>query len=167
MSLYKKNLKEGVKKMNLDKKTVEYNNVSVRNAAIITGIGLLVMTILAPIANFVGIQNLITPGDAALTTHKILTSVGIFRFTIFGFFIVLILDVVVAWGLYIILKPVNRNISLLAAWFRVVYAAILGSLLTNLFDVLHILSNADYLKVFGAEQLNAQVMLLINTFNNG
>ncbi|WP_230866649.1 DUF4386 family protein [Iocasia frigidifontis] len=57
--------------------------------------------------------------------------------------------------------------SLLSTWFRLVYAAIFGDLLVNLLEVSHILSNPVYLKAFGAEQLNAQVILLLNTFNNG
>ncbi|WP_286169650.1 DUF4386 family protein [Halocella sp. SP3-1] len=43
----------------------------------------------------------------------------------------LILDIVVAWGLYILLKPVNKNISLLSTWFRLVYAAIFVFVLTE------------------------------------
>ncbi|AZO95310.1 DUF4386 family protein [Halocella sp. SP3-1] len=60
-----------------------------------------------------------------------LASEGLFHFSIFSFFIVLILDIVVAWGLYILLKPVNKNISLLSTWFRLVYAAIFVFVLTE------------------------------------
>ena len=34
-------------------------------------------------------------------------------------------------------------------------------------DILSLLSDAEYMKVFGAEQLNAQVMLLLKSYNNG
>jgi hypothetical protein len=76
-----------------------------------------------------------------------------------------ILDVVVAWALYILLKPVNKNLAMLAAWFRLVFATILGVALHNLLSVLQLLSGADYLTVFETEQLQAQAMLLLNAFN--
>ncbi len=78
-----------------------------------------------------------------------------------------ILDVVVAWALYVLLKPVNRSLSLLAAWFRLVYAAILGIALANLFSALLLLSGADHLAVFETDQLYAQVMLFVDTFSYG
>jgi hypothetical protein len=74
--------------------------------------------------------------------------------------------VLVAWALYILLKPVNKNLAMLAAWFRLVFAAILGVALHNLLSVLQLLSGPDYLTVFETEQLQAQAMLFLNAFNN-
>jgi hypothetical protein len=80
---------------------------------------------------------------------------------------VAILDVVVAWALYVLLKPVNKSLSLLAAWFRIVYAAIFVSALNNLLIVLQLLNGSDYLKAFETNQLHAQVMLSLNAFTDG
>ena len=49
--------------------------------------------------------------------------------------VVAVLDVMVAWALYAVLRPVNRGIALLAAWLRVVYAAVFAAALSNLFVV--------------------------------
>jgi hypothetical protein len=34
----------------------------------------------------------------------------------FGLLLVIIIDMVVTWALYVLLKPVNKSLSLLAAW---------------------------------------------------
>lgn len=149
--------------MNSNGKTTD---ISLRKVAMVAGFGLLIMAILAPFAFFV-LQKLIVPGDAAATANNIMASAGLFRIGICSFLIVAILDVVVAWALYILLAPVNKNLSLLAAWFRLVYAAIFGMALVNLLNVLQLLGGANYLTAFEQNQLHAQVMLLINAFNNG
>ncbi len=141
--------------------------ITQRQASLIAGIGLLVMTVFAIFGNFLAIENLIVPGDAATTANNILSSEGLFRLGICSLIIVAILDVVVAWALYIFLKPVNKNISLLAAIFRIVYAAIFAVTIANLFNVLELLSGDNYLTVFETEELYVQVMIHIASFRNG
>lgn len=142
-------------------------DISLRKAAIIAGIGLILMTLLAPIANFSILHGLIVPGDAAKTANNIIASEGLFRIGICFFLIVAILDIVVAWALYIFLKPVNKGISLLTALLRIVYATVLSVALIYLINVLQLLSGADYLSAFTANQLQAQAMLSLNTFARG
>jgi hypothetical protein len=153
--------------MNPDRDTSRGGAMSLRSAALVAGLGLLVMAVLAAFSNFYVLQNLVVPGDAAKTAANIIASAGRFRIAICCFLIVAVLDVVVAWALYLLLKPANRDLSLLAAWFRVVYAAILALALTNLLTVLQLLTGADYLKVLGANQLYAQVMLSLGAFRSG
>ena len=90
-----------------------------------------------------------------------------FRIGISTYLIIIILDVVVAWALYVFLKPINRSLSLLAAWFRLVYSIIFAVALVNYTNVLQLLSGASYLESFGTDQLYAQVMHSITTFNDG
>ena len=82
---------------------------SMRGFALVTGLGLLAMALLAPFAQFGVLQTLIVPADAAATTSNILASAGIFRAAIAAFLIIAILDIVVAWGLYILLRPTNAT----------------------------------------------------------
>jgi hypothetical protein len=133
----------------------------------IAGFALLLMFLLAIFANFFVIKGLIVPGDAATTANNIIAKEMLFRCGIISFIIVLILDVLVAWALYVLLIPVNKNLALLAAWLRLVYTTIFGIAICNFLSVLRLLSGAEYLKVFEKDQLNAQVMLLIDAFNNG
>ncbi len=153
--------------MNTNKAISRSTDISLRTAAIVAGSGLLVMAILAGFANFSVFQSLVVADDAKTTAENILASAGSFRIGIFFFLVVAVLDVVVAWALYILLKPVNNNLSLLAAWFRVVYAAIFAIALTNLFTVLQLLTGTGYLKVFEVNQLYAQGMLSLNAFRSG
>lgn len=133
----------------------------------IAGLGLLLMAILAMFSNFSVLEGLIVPGDAAATANSIITNEMLFRSGFISFVIVLILDVLVAWALYVLLKPVNKNLAMLAACFRLVYTAIFGIALSNFLNVLPLLSGAEYLTVFTKDQIHAQVLLLIDAFNNG
>jgi hypothetical protein len=81
--------------------------------------------------------------------------------------IVALLDIIVAWALYVFLKPINRQLSLLTAWLRIVYATILISVLIYLLNVLALLSGAEYLSGFSTAQLNSQVMIFLNMFTRG
>jgi Domain of unknown function (DUF4386) len=77
-------------------------------------------------------------GDAATTANNIMANGLLFRSGIACFMVLVILDVVVAWALYILLKPVNKSLAMLAAWFRLVFAAILGVALHDLLSVLQL-----------------------------
>jgi hypothetical protein len=147
--------------------TNRIGDISLRKAAIVAGLGLLIMTIFAVFADFFVFSNLIVPGDAATTANNIMANEGLFRIGICSFIIVIICDVVVAWALYVLLKPVHKSLSLLTAWFRLVYATIFGIALASYFSVLLLLSGADYLTVFETGQLHAQVMLFLNAFSYG
>jgi hypothetical protein len=136
--------------------------MSRRKAAIVAGLGLLIMTILA-----IFVASPIVPGDTETTVNNIVANELLFRIAICSFIIVAILDVVVAWALYVFLKPVNKGLSLLMAWFRLVYATILGIALASLFVVLPILSDANYMSVFETDQLRALVTLFLNAFSYG
>jgi hypothetical protein len=154
-------------KTNSLKKTARFTDISLRQAARIAGLGLLIMLVPAMFAYGFVLGSLIVPGDAAATTGNIMASEMLFRAGIFSFLIVIILDVFVALGFYVFLKPVNKSLSLLAAWFRLLYTAVFGFALLNLITVLRLFSSADYLTIFETDQLYAQVMLSLNAFSDG
>jgi Domain of unknown function (DUF4386) len=141
-------------------------DVSPRTAALIAGIGLLAMAVLAPFANFYVLGNLVVASDAKATAENIMASSGLFRIGIFCFLLVAVLDVLVAWALHILLEPVNRNLSLLAAWFRLLYVAVFVLALSPLLGVLNLLSASEF-KSLETSQLQAQVMLSLGAFRSG
>jgi hypothetical protein len=112
--------------------------ISIAKAALIAGIGLLLMALTVPFAEFYIFPKLID-ADAAVTAKNIINNRLLFTVSIFLHFITLICDVVVAWALYIFLKPVSRQLSLLTAWFRLIYAAMYLIALFNLIKVLNLL----------------------------
>jgi len=120
--------------------TDRFAGISLRTAAIVAGVGLLLMAILSPIAYLNTFQSLVKFDDAALTAQNILNSMGAFRTCIILLFAVAILDVVVAWALYILLIPVNKNLSALAAWLRVIYAGIFILAISKLYVALQVIT---------------------------
>lgn len=131
----------------------------------IAGSGYLIIFISGIFANFFVLESLIVAGDAAGTAANIMENLTLFRIGILSFIIMVIFDVVLAWALYILLKPVDKNLSLLSAWLRLVNGTIFGIALYHLFGVLQILSGAHYLTVFETGQLQAQVLLFLDAFN--
>ena len=75
--------------------------------------------------------------------------------------------VVLAVALWVLLKPVNRNIALLAAFWRLVETSILCVITLSSFLVLSLSSGAEYLQTIEAGQLQAFAMLAIELYNTG
>lgn len=141
--------------------------ISLREAAIVAGLAYLIILVAAIFANFVVLSRLIVPGDAAATANNIAANGLLFRTAITSFLIVLALDVVVAFALYVLLKPVNKDLSLLAAFFRLTYSAVMGLNLLNLVFALQLSSGVDHLTVFKTDQLQALSLLFLDSFNYG
>jgi Domain of unknown function (DUF4386) len=116
--------------------------LSVGNAALIAGLGLLIMVLTVPFAEFYIFPKL-TGKDPALTAKNIMDNRTLFTTGIFFHFITLICDVVVAWALYIFLKPVFKQLSALTALFRLIYS---GMYLIALFNLVKVLSLVELLK---------------------
>ncbi len=98
------------------------------------------MAILSPIACLNTFQRLVKFDDAASTAQNILNSIGEFRTAILLLFVVALLDVLVAWALYIVLMPANKNLSALAAWLRVIYAGIFIFAISKLYLALQVIT---------------------------
>mgnify|MGYP001814592873 CR=1 FL=1 len=148
------------------KKTGKLANKHHRQIALVAGFGLLLMTISIILAEVVAMADIIVGGDAAVTVENIITHQSRFRFGIVAYLGVAILDLVVAWAFYGFLKPAKDNLSLLAAWSRLVYTIILGMALVNLYIASQLLGTADYLSAFGTPEIQAQVMLLLSAFRD-
>jgi hypothetical protein len=136
-----------------------------RRAALIAGIGYAALFVLAIFGNFVVIEGLIESGDAAATAANIADSEALFRAGIVAFTIVFVLDVVIAWALYVLFRPLSRELSLLAAWLRLSYTVLLGAGIVFMFVALQLLSGADYLGVLGTGQADAHALLALQTFD--
>jgi hypothetical protein len=131
-------------------------------AARAAGFGYLVIIVSGIFAHFFIRAGLIVPGDAAVTAGNIADSESLFRLGMVLDFVMVACDVVVALALYMLLRPVSKGLSLLAAWFRLVQATVNGINLVNLFLVLSLVSGAGYIAAFGRDQLNALSMLFLN-----
>lgn len=138
--------------------------ITLRQAALVAGIGLLILALTAPFAEFFVYSKLVVSDDIKATVQNIQANGGLFLAGMFAYLIVFIFDLIVAWALYVLLIPVNRSMSLLAAWFRLVYTAIAFFAMLKLVTVYRLLHTPDNATIFGADQLHAQVNLLLNAF---
>lgn len=141
-------------------------DISRRAVALIAGICLLIMAVLAPLAHFGVLQDLVVPADAAATVENITESEGLFRASIAALLIVTFLDILVAWTLYVLLRPVNATLALLVGWLRLAAPAVFAVALANLLDVAQFVGGPDGAALQPA-QLQAQVMASIASFDNG
>ena len=103
---------------------MNHDSRSLRTASLIAGLALALMAVLAVFGNFVAIQSLVTPGNAAKTAIDISNSEALFRWGIASLIVIAVLDIIVAGALLRLFEPVNRSVSITAAWFRVAYAAV-------------------------------------------
>jgi hypothetical protein len=102
------------------------------------------------------------PGDAVTTANNIMASEGLFRLGIVGGAVTFLIEIAIVVMLYVLLKPVSKTLSLVAAFARLAMTVVQGINLLNHFNVLLLLSGADYLTVFKPDQLHALVLLFLN-----
>ena len=102
---------------------------------------------------------LFVEGNAAETARNIMAHERLFRIGIACDLIYCVGVVVLLTALYVILKPVNRGLALLAAFWRLVWALMWVLMTLNLFDALRLVTGAEYLRLFEAEPLQAWARL--------
>lgn len=126
----------------------------------------MLMAALAGFGNLVVVEGLVTSGDAAKTADDILASNGAFRLGVASLYLVVVLDVVVAWALFRVFSPVSTDIARLAAWFRLAYAGVLAVAVSQLAGIPDLLNSEGSSAVFTAEELQGQVLLKTTTFDD-
>ncbi len=87
----------------------------------IAGLAYLAIFVLAIAANFAVLQGLLVRGDAEATFANILANETAFRLAIAALFVVLFADLVVAWALYELFRPLAPRLTGLTMLFRVAY----------------------------------------------
>lgn len=142
-------------------------DMSQRQAALVAGLAYVAIIVLAFFANFFVLGGLVEPDDAAATVSNIADSEALFRGGVAAFMLVFAMDVVATWGLYVFFRRTSRELSLFAASFRLVTAAISEAALLNLLVVAKLAGGTGYTTAFGAGQRNGQVMLFLDAYTYG
>jgi hypothetical protein len=106
---------------------------------------------------------LIVRGDAAQTAMNIAAAEGLFRMASVIHLVTFASDAALAVALYVVLRPVSRNLALLAAFWRLADCAILAVSVLADFTALRLLSDSSYLKAFDAAELQALARVSIST----
>jgi hypothetical protein len=110
---------------------------------------------------------LIVSTDAAATAANIKAFDFLFRMGFAGFLIESICDLALALILYVLLKPVSKNLSLLAAFFGIVSTTLFAVAELFYFMTPHILGGSAYLKTFSPDQLNSLALLSLKFYAIG
>lgn len=105
--------------------------------------------------------------DVSTTVNNIIAHESLFRIGLVIYLFSYVFFLLAAWALYVLLRPVNKNIALLFLLLHIAGFAVMYASTLPLFSALMLLSGADYLQVFQPDQLQAQAMLAINLFKNG
>jgi len=109
----------------------------------------------------------IGPGDAPPVYQAIVTEAGAFRL---GLVIALIsgfLFLMAAWGLYVLLRPVNKHLALLFLLLNAVGVAIQGASMLWLLSALLQGDAASHMQAYSAAQLEGLAYLSINVYKMG
>jgi Domain of unknown function (DUF4386) len=138
---------------------------SQRKAARVAGFAYLFSLAIEVTHEFFISPRLNVAGNAAETARNILAHESLFRLGIACDLIYAAGTVLLLTALYVILKPVSRNLALLATFWRLIYAVTWVVVALNLFTALRLLSGAEYLQAFGAEQLQALARLHVSGFD--
>ncbi|EZH73278.1 hypothetical protein ATO12_19955 [Aquimarina atlantica] len=124
--------------------------------------------VLTGIFNLVYVPSkLIVWDDAAITFNNITTSEMLFRMGILSGLISYVCYIMLPIVLYKLLKPVHKEYAIVMVVFAIISVPISYLNIQNKVDVLSLIGNAEYLKVYTGEQLQAQVMLLLESYHNG
>jgi len=137
--------------------------ISLAKASLIAGVGLLIMVLTVPFAEFYILPKLIGQNSTE-TANNILNNRILFTTSIFLHLTTLLCDIIVAWALYIFLKPVNNGLSLMVAWFRLIYTAMYLIALVNLIKVLNLIDIESQSELANQLEFSNSVEFYINSF---
>jgi hypothetical protein len=112
-------------------------------------------------------QKLIVSGNATQTAQNIIAHASLFRLGFVGDLLALVCDIALAVLLYVLLRPINKTLSLLAAVFELAGDAIGGVISLGHLAAGLVLGSTKYLSVLPTEQLHAMALLSLDLHEYG
>ena len=152
--------------MNTAAITKRIAEASPRSRARITGVVYLLFFLTTIFATSL-INKLVVSDDAAATAHNILAHEPLFRFGVITGLVSAAFYIALAALFYHLFKPVNRSLSLVAAFFSLMGCAILGFGSVLQLAPLVFLGGGRYLSVFSAQQLQALAYTFLELNDQG
>lgn len=136
-----------------------------RSYALAAGTSLLAMALVALFSYGYVHGSIVEQGDAVATYGNLVSLGERFKAGIVGWIVILVSDIVAAWALYRFFKPIHSALSLLCAWLRLVYAAILGIAIADLVWAMLLAGGSSHAASLGAELSRALAMLALDAFD--
>jgi hypothetical protein len=123
----------------------------------------LAIIVLGAFAEGFATNKLVVPGDAATTAHNILAAPELWRLSVAADLVVALCAVPLLWIEYLLLRPVSKQLVLLAVLFNLVSLAVEAISKLFLLVVMPILRNADYLRGFEPQQIRILANLALKS----
>ena len=137
-------------------------DMSKRLTARVTG-SMFLISLLVPMLNWVFVTSKFIVADKVIdTARNILANEFLFRLGVVNELITSVVAVVLALALYLLLKPVNKNLALLALLLKLTEAILLAVIALSDFISLLFLKEQTALGVSQPEQMQALIGLFIN-----
>lgn len=112
-------------------------------------------------------SQIIVSGDAAATANNITSRSTLFRLGFAMYLLEAVCDIVLSLVFYMLLRPVRKDLALLAAFFGLVSTSVFAVAEYFYLAAAIPLGTAEYLKVFSPEQRNTLAMLAIRMYTLG
>jgi hypothetical protein len=112
-------------------------------------------------------SKLIVLGDASQTSELLKNAMWLLRISFVDDLVSAVLFLLAAWALYVLLKPVEKDLALLFLLLNAAGVAVQCISLLCLFAPMLMNSSADFLKAFQPDQLNALNLLFLNLHKSG
>jgi hypothetical protein len=112
-------------------------------------------------------NRLVVLHDATATAKNIKGSDLLFRLGFASYLIEAVCDVILTWIMYLLLKPVNKDLAFLSAFFGIVATATFAFAELYYFSVSLVLENADFMKTFSPNQVNSLAFLSLKIYGYG
>lgn len=136
--------------------TLSVNRKYKKNAAFIAALALLIMTVFAGIAYGMIHSKLIIMSDSELTHANLMNEFTQFKFEIFSWIAILLLDIVVAVAFYYYFKSTDKRLATISGALRIIYTLFLGF---GIFNLIQIALN------LGDKLLSVDIMNRLNLFD--
>jgi hypothetical protein len=112
-------------------------------------------------------SRLMVSADATATAQNIKALDSLFRMGFAGYLVEAVCDIALSLILYVLLRPVRKDLALLAAFFGLVGTAVFAAAEFFYLAPSLILRGAGYLKTFSPDQLNTLALLSLKLFAYG
>jgi hypothetical protein len=137
-------------------------NLNLRKYSIITSIFSILMAIFAIFGEMKLHQELIVKNNIDQTILNFKENINIVQIGIISFFFIIICDMIVSWSIHIILSKFNKSLSLMAAWFRIIYTSLLSVSIFFLYMVYKLIIFENSI-----ENKKDFIFIFIELFENG
>jgi hypothetical protein len=138
---------------------------SLRAAARLAALACLISFVIVIAVNFGIMARLVVNGNPGATARNIVANETLFRIGVAGDLVYCLGVVVMSAALYVILRPVNQTLALLATFFRLIHGLTWLLATLGLFTALRLVTDPDYSRALGADPLGALVRLHLNGFD--